>query len=98
MKEIAPVAAKFGFGEIIRDTKLGSFLGKFKKIHGSKPDPAPVRFRLTLEELGPTLMKLGQVLSTRSDPVPPSWSEELAHLRSNCPSIPWDEIKKELAT
>jgi ubiquinone biosynthesis protein len=74
MKEIASVAAKFGFGEIIRDTKLGfgeiirdtklgSFLGKFKKFHDSEQETAPVRFRLALEELGPTFMKLGQVLS-----------------------------------
>ena len=96
MKEIASVAAKFGFGEIIRDTKLGTFLGKFKTIHDAQQDPAPVRFRLALEELGPTFMKLGQVLSMRPDLVPPSWSTELANLQDSCPVVPWDEIKKEL--
>jgi ubiquinone biosynthesis protein len=96
MKEIASVAAKFGFGEIIRDTKLGTFLGKFKTIHDAQQEPAPVRFRLALEELGPTFMKLGQVLSMRPDLIPPSWSTELANLQDSCPVVPWDEIKKEL--
>mgnify|MGYP006416726407 CR=1 FL=1 len=96
MKEIISVAAKFGFGEIIRDTKLGTFLGKFKKIHDVEQEPAPVRFRMALEELGPTFMKLGQVLSMRPDLVPPSWSEELANLQDSCPVVPWAEIKKEL--
>ena len=68
MKEIISVAAKFGFGEVIRNTKLVTFLGKFKKLHAIDHEPAPVRFRLALEELGPTFMKLGQVLSMRPRP------------------------------
>ncbi len=96
MKEIVSVAAKFGFGEVIRDTKLGEFLGKFKKIHDVEQKPAQVRFRLALEELGPTFMKLGQVLSMRPDLVPSSWSEELANLQDSCPVVTWEDIKKEL--
>ena len=96
IKEIVSVAAKFGFGEIIRDTKLATFLEKFKKLHDSDKQPAPVRFRLALEALGPTFMKLGQVLSMRPDLVPPAWSEELANLQDSCPVVPWDEIQKIL--
>ncbi len=96
MKEIVSVAAKFGFGEIIRDTKLVTFLGKFNKAHEVDQKTAPVRFRLALEALGPTFMKLGQVLSMRPDLVPPSWSEELANLQDSCPVVPWVEIKKEI--
>ncbi len=98
MKEIVSVAAKFGFGEVIRDTKLGTFLGKIKKIHDIEQKPAPVRFRLALEELGPTFMKLGQVLSMRPDLVPPEWSAELANLQDSCPVVPWEDVKKELET
>ena len=96
MKEILTIAAKFGFGEVLRGSKLGEFLGKFKKIHDAEETPAPVRFRLALEALGPTFMKLGQVLSMRPDLIPPNWSEELAHLQDSCPPVPWDEISKEL--
>ncbi len=96
MKEIISVAAKFGFGEVIRDTKLGSFLEKFTKLQDVDRDPAQVRLRLALEELGPTFMKLGQVLSMRPDLVPPAWSAELANLQDSCPEVSWEEIKKEL--
>jgi ubiquinone biosynthesis protein len=96
IKEIVSVAAKFGFGEIIRNTKLATFLEKFKKLHDLDKQPAPVRFRLALEALGPTFMKLGQVLSMRPDLVPPAWSEELANLQDSCPVVPWEEIQKIL--
>lgn len=96
MKEILSVAAKFGFGEVIRSTKLGDFLGRFKHVKEIKDTPAPVRLRLALEALGPTFMKLGQVLSMRPDLIPPDWSEELANLQDSCPPVPWDEISKEL--
>ena len=96
MKEIVSVAAKFGFGEVIRGTKLGEFLGKFHRIKETESTPAPVRFRLALEALGPTFMKLGQVLSMRPDLIPPEWSEELANLQDSCPAVPWEEISKEL--
>lgn len=96
MKEILTVAAKFGFGEVLRGTKLAEFLGKLKKFQESEETPAPVRFRLALEALGPTFMKLGQVLSMRPDLIPPEWSEELANLQDSCPSVPWEEISREL--
>ncbi len=96
MKEIVSVAAKFGFGEIIRDSKLGEFLEKFNKNGEIEDKPAPVRLRLALEELGPTFMKLGQVLSMRPDLIPPSWSAELANLQDSCPVVPWAEIEKQL--
>jgi ubiquinone biosynthesis protein len=96
IKEIVSVAAKFGFGEIIRDTKLATFIEKFKKLQDPDKQPAPVRFRLALETLGPTFMKLGQVLSMRPDLVPPAWSEELANLQDSCPVVPWAEIQKVL--
>lgn len=96
MKEILTVAAKFGFAEVLRGTKLGEFLGKFKSFKEIETTPAPVRFRLALEELGPTFMKLGQVLSMRPDLIPPEWSAELANLQDSCPIVPWDEISKEI--
>ncbi|MBT4584781.1 MAG: AarF/ABC1/UbiB kinase family protein [Phycisphaerae bacterium] len=96
MKEIVSVAVRFGFGEALRGTKLGNLLGRIKPDHAIKNTPPQVRFRLALEELGPTFMKLGQVLSMRPDLIPPEWSEELTHLQDSCPTVPWGEIEKEL--
>ena len=70
MKEIATVAAKFGFGEVIRGTKIGDLLDTLKITHEAEHLSAPVRFRVPLESLGPAFMKLGQVLSMRPDLIP----------------------------
>jgi ubiquinone biosynthesis protein len=96
MKEIFSVAVRFGFGEVLRGTKLGDVLGQIKPDHAIKNTPAKVRLRLALEELGPTFMKLGQVLSMRPDLIPAEWSDELTHLQDSCPVVPWDDIKREL--
>ena len=57
----------------------------------------PVQLRLTLEELGPTFVKLGQLLSTRSDITPPGVQQELSKLQDHAPSIPTAKLDAELA-
>jgi ubiquinone biosynthesis protein len=60
-------------------------------IHRAPP-AGPLRLRRALEELGPTFIKLGQVLSTRPDLVPPSYERELAKLQDHAPAVPADDI------
>ncbi len=52
----------------------------------------PQRVRLALEELGPTFVKLGQMLSTREDLLPPTWVEELSRLHSRVAPVPFEEL------
>ena len=54
----------------------------------------PVRLRLALEELGPTAIKLGQVLSTRADLVPEAYLRELSHLQDRVPPSPFEEVQQ----
>jgi ubiquinone biosynthesis protein len=56
----------------------------------------PRQFRLALEELGPTFVKLGQLLSARSDITPPQVQQELSKLRDHAPSIPQAKLLAEL--
>jgi ubiquinone biosynthesis protein len=56
----------------------------------------PRQLRLALEELGPTFVKLGQLLSTRSDIIPQSVQHELSMLQDHAPSIPTAELVAEL--
>jgi len=56
----------------------------------------PRQLRLALEELGPTFVKLGQMLSARSDITPPAVQEELSKLQDHAASIPRAELAAEL--
>jgi ubiquinone biosynthesis protein len=60
----------------------------------SKPDSRsqPERVRLALEELGPTYIKLGQAISTRTDLLPPEYIVELTKLQDNAPCVPYEEV------
>ncbi len=56
----------------------------------------PERVRKMLEELGPTYVKIGQVLSMRPDLIPPEYVKELAQLYDEAAPLPFEEIKKRV--
>jgi ubiquinone biosynthesis protein len=59
---------------------------------------APENLRLALEELGPTFIKLGQMLSTRADLLAPEYRLELAKLQDAAPSLPDEVVREVMAT
>lgn len=58
--------------------------------------PLPQVLRSVLEELGPTFVKLGQVLSTRADLLPPSYIQELSKLQERVTAIEWSQMEEVL--
>jgi ubiquinone biosynthesis protein len=56
----------------------------------------PRRLRRTLEALGPTFMKLGQILSTRPDLVSPAYEAELSKLQDAAPPVPWPDVERSV--
>ena len=56
----------------------------------------PVEFRTMLEDLGPSFVKIGQTLSTRSEILPQAYCDELAKLQTECDPLPFEEVKKAL--
>jgi ubiquinone biosynthesis protein len=53
----------------------------------------PAKVRLLLEELGPTYVKVGQILSSQASVIPPEWEAELAKLQSNVPPFPEAQVR-----
>ena len=98
LREISSVLIRHGLGDLVRRTGLASALERAGQIlhwgeAGKSAELEPQeRFRRSLEELGPTFVKLGQVLSTRPDLLAPSWIAELERLHSDVAPISFDEL------
>ena len=89
MKEIIGILMRYGLGDFIQRLKLSnafSFLNKDDAQDNIANNPylsVPQRFRMAFEELGPTFIKFGQILSTRVDIFGPEWIEEFQRLQNN---------------
>lgn len=103
MQSILNVLLKHGFGQLIRQLglhgmlplgKQASALSQDEYVSPLDPLTMPERLRLALEELGPTFIKFGQVLSTRPDILPESFITELKKLREDIRPMPYPAIRK----
>ncbi|MEM5788237.1 MAG: AarF/UbiB family protein, partial [Syntrophobacteraceae bacterium] len=93
---ITRVLLKHGFGDLVGRL----FNGREKSADEPERDlllkvsfPSAKRIRLVLEELGPSFVKLGQLMSTRADLFPPEYIEEFKKLQDNVPPVPFTEVK-----
>ncbi|RYL92267.1 AarF/ABC1/UbiB kinase family protein [Sporolactobacillus sp. THM19-2] len=92
-REIVTVLVKYGFGYMVRDVGLLHLLSLPKQMvsdfsgNGSNRKPVGRRIRLMFEELGPTFIKLGQLLSLRSDIIPENIANELRKLQDRVTPI-----------
>jgi ubiquinone biosynthesis protein len=80
-------------GQIMAKTGLRELLNR-GKVDQTSMHARARRFRQALEELGPTFAKLGQILSTRPDLLPPAFVEELSTLQDNVPPLTEAEVVK----
>lgn len=103
LADVLQVLARHGFGSFLAETGLDRVIGKgIEMISGreehpeSRRLPLAVRLRRVMEELGPIYMKLGQVLATRPDLIPPELATEFRKLQSDCPTVPFKEIRERL--
>lgn len=98
-REIIFVFIKYGFGAIIDNIGILKHINVRRKILKQTNDENIAklsrgeRLRLALEELGPTFIKMGQILSTRSDILPKDVIKELEKLQDKAPAFSFDEVK-----
>ncbi len=88
--EIAGIASRFGLGALLARFGLDRSAPEDGDAGG---DGLPRRTRLALEALGPTFIKLGQILATRSDLLPTDWIAELETLHSRAPTLPFEDVR-----
>ncbi len=102
LNTILGVLIRHGFGDSVRRLGLADRLERaghaLKWNHAAdlaRLEP-PVQVRLALEELGPTFVKLGQILAGRADLFGPDWIAEFEKLHSQVPAVPLDELRPQL--
>jgi len=100
LSEIAQVAVKHGFGYFFERHRLTDLLPWHQKVSTSEDGARSERgqhLREMLDELGPTFVKFGQLLSTRPDVVPPDVIAELRKLQDDVRPFPFDQVEQVIA-
>lgn len=96
-QEIARVLLRHGFDSIVDQLGLRARLSLprrvSERVRRVEPLSSAEHLRKAIEELGPTFIKLGQMLSTRPDLLPPAYLHELAKLRDEAPSFPVEQAR-----
>ena len=100
-RQITWALGRHGLGFLVSILGLDRFvplhhgvLGYTRRI---QPYTRPERVRLTFEDLGVTFIKLGQILSTRADLMPPAYQTELAKLQDEAPPLPENVVRQVIA-
>lgn len=102
VNQIASILIRYGFGDLVRRIGMSEALERAGRVlHWQAAEEllrldTPTRVRRALEELGPTFVKLGQVLATRVDLLPPEWIAELSKLQNSVPALDYAQIHPQL--
>ncbi len=103
LNQILRILTKHGFGFVIQQLHLEGYIigrgiiktGIFRRF--TEPQESrTVRLRKVLEELGPSFIKLGQILSTRPDLIPQDFCDELSKLQDRVPPFHYEGVKKQI--
>lgn len=100
MREIVGGLSAFGFGTLVNKAGLGRFAQAARKAarrdDADASQTTPVRVRLLCESLGPTFIKLAQILSGRPDLIPQDFVEEFKKLQDKVPALPFETLRPSL--
>ena len=110
LRDITGVLSRHGFHAVVRRAGLSRFVPdehhlleahplkgeESETLLGGDVSGAAVRFRRVLEDLGPTFVKLGQIMSTRPDILPPAFVQELKLLQDNVSPMSFEEVRLQV--
>lgn len=102
LHDIVSTLIRYGFGDVVRRIGLANVLERagqalqWRDAQSYAHMSPPERVRRVLEELGPTFVKLGQLLATRVDLFEPEWIAEFSKLHDHAPPNPYAEVQMQL--
>ncbi|MDR3620874.1 MAG: AarF/UbiB family protein [Paludisphaera borealis] len=95
-RQILTTLVRYGYQDVVSALHLDAIVRPIERAALGETPPAhdrPRRLRMVCEELGPTFVKLGQLLSTRPDLIPEAYTSELAALRDDVRPFPFDQAE-----
>lgn len=102
LHEVAAVLVRYGFGDVVRRLGMAGALERAGRLLRSEHVAElatlspPERVRRAFEEMGPSFVKLGQLLATRVDLFAPEWITEFEKLQNQVPAVPFDAIRGQV--
>jgi len=99
-RQILTILFKYGFGDLLEMLKIDQYIEVGLQMISKKREvrierlTKPQGLRMAFEELGPTYIKLGQILSTRPDLIPMEFIRELSKLQDHVPAFSFDRVRK----
>lgn len=102
LNELSNTLIKYGFGDLIRRMGLADSLERAGKLirYQMADDFLHLqpheRARRAMEEMGPTFIKLGQILATRVDLFPAEWIDEFGKLQDEVPAVPFTDLQPQV--
>jgi len=103
-REILSVLFKYGFADLVTSLRIEEYIELGMRVMSLKRDEViaglsrGARIKMALEELGPTFIKMGQILSTRADLLSVELISELPKLQDDVPPFPFSEVRRIVET
>jgi len=103
MQQVREIIFEYGVDISLAGTGLDRFRGTGDWLLGRESDDfdsleTPAKVRVMLQQLGPTYVKVGQMVSSRADVLPPMWRDEMIKLQSDVPPFPFPQVQTVVAS